>query len=278
MEPEVRKALDEVHAVAKSLGIKVVLVGALIMELTPEVRPGYPVHRKTNDADFGVYALDWGSYEKLRTRLTETGYQQDPKIEHRLRRRAVQVDLIPYGEEIAGSGKFTWPNSGLEMTVVGFREVCEAANNKVRGGSLVLPIITVPGFVLLKIIAFLERHEQQDRDYMDDAYDIGYWLENYALGDGEDTRRFDLEAELKSEGVDYDSAGAALLGREVGALASQEARVYMERFLKESGDLYSPFIDALRHNRYGDEDEKERVRIQTRVRTFGLGFRRGRAA
>ena len=100
-----------------------------------------------------MYVRGWPTYKKLREELIQRKFDPDPRIEHRLRRGAAMVDLIPYGPQIAPEGKLAWPESEFEMTVVGFDEVSAAARKVALGGGVSVPVITVPGFVLLKIIA-----------------------------------------------------------------------------------------------------------------------------
>lgn len=277
MKNELKTAILQVYNTAQELGIKGVLVGALIAELSPEVGPDYPRFRGTNDADFAVYVPDWDSFNTLRARLITLGLEQHPKIEHRLRRGTVVVDLIPYGEGVAPKGKLHWPESDFEMNVVGFKEVCAAANEQVREGSPKVPIITIPGFVLLKIIAFLDRKASREARYKDDAGDIHYWLTNYASG-SKDSRRFEVAPKLGGEAVEYEVAGAALLGLEVGQLASKEAGLIVEKFLQESGDLYSPFMDSTVGRALDEEtDKKNRQATLDLLKAFDRGYRRARS-
>lgn len=127
MDSELKKAVHDVCRAAEGLKLDIVLVGALMAELTPEISPDYPRFRRTNDADFGVYVRDWPAYQKLREKLLRQKFDPNPNIEHRLSRGTAIVDLIPYGSQIAPGGKVVWPESEFEMTVVGFDEVCAAA-------------------------------------------------------------------------------------------------------------------------------------------------------
>lgn len=230
-----------------------------------------PRFRRTNDADFGVYVRGWPTYQKLREALLNRKFKPDPHIEHRLNRGTAQVDLIPYGSQIAPDGKLTWPESGFEMTVTGFDEVCAAARKAVSAKKVPVPVITVPGFVLLKIIACLDRKSQGGSKYKDDAKDLEYWLRNYA-GGTEDGRRFELAKEPGLTHEDYESAGAVLLGNEVGALASDAATAYVDRFLRESEDRYSPFMDVLAAGAMDDAADKKRDEGLALLSAFKKGY------
>lgn len=275
MDSELKKAVQDVCRAAENLKLDIVLVGALMAELTPEIGSDYPRFRRTNDADFGVYMRGWPTYKKLREELIRRKFNPDSRIEHRLRRGTAMVDLIPYGPQIAPEGKLAWPESEFEMTVVGFDEVCAAARKVSLGGGVSVPVITVPGFVLLKIVAYLERKAQGDAKYRDDAGDIEYWLRNYA-GGTEDGRRFDLAEEQGPTHADYESAGAVLLGMEVSALASPAAATYVHRFLQESENPDSPFLDILASDFMDETAEKKRVEGIALLAAFKKGCRHRR--
>lgn len=174
MESELKKTVQEVANAAADLTLDIVLVGALMGEVTPEIEADYPRFRRTNDADFGLYVGDWATYNKLRDELLRREFKPEPHIEHRLKRGNALVDLIPYGSQIAPDGKLTWPESELEMTVTGFDEACAAARKSASSKAFPVPVITVPGFVLLKVIAYLDRKSQGGNKHKDDAEDLEY--------------------------------------------------------------------------------------------------------
>ena len=277
MENELKETVREVCSAAEKLKINVVLVGALMAQYTLELGSDYPKFRGTNDADFGVSVRDWESFKKLHEELLARDFKANPKIEHRLHRGATMVDLIPYGSQIAPDGKLTWPESGFEMTVTGFDEVCAAARKADQSNDPSLPVITVPGFVLLKIIAFLDRRARHDPKHRDDGKDIEYWLRNFASGT-DDARRFDWAGQSGLAHEDYETAGAVLLGVEVGKLASPEAAVYVDRFMKESEDLYSPFMDALAAGQHEEAADKKRRDGLALLAAFKKGYAHGGCA
>lgn len=280
MNAALADAVREVHAAAEALGVKAVLVGALVMEFTTEVRPDYPPYKKTNDADFALHVHDWAAYDRLRDSLLAKGYQPHAKIEHRLLKRTVVVDLIPYGE-VSPEGTLKWPKSGLKMSVMGFPEVCAAVAPRVRAGLPPIAVIEVPGFVILKMFAFQDRYARREPKHRNDAEHIRYWLDNYATGSADDTRRFDIAEERGWKDLDFSDVGAAILGYEAAKTASPAAAAAIEKFLAESMDRHSPFIEALLLSRRGAasaaELSGEAAQIQGRLAAFRRGFAARRA-
>ena len=276
MEDELKKTVLDVCAAAEKLEIRVVLVGALAAQFSPEIGADYPKFHGTNDADFGVSVRDWDAYKKLFDELLAQNFKPNSLIEHRLHRGEAMVDLIPYGAQIAPDGKLVWPQSGSEMTVTGFDEVCAAAHLVAGANTTPVPVITAAGFVLLKIISYLERKEQGQVKCRSDAKDIEYWLRNFASGT-EDERRYSLVGRAGLAHQDYATAGAVLLGLEVGKLASPGSAVFVVRFLKESEDLYSPFMDAVASGQLEEEAaKKKRSEGQALLAAFKKGYESAR--
>ena len=275
MNPDLLKAVVDVNATADALGIKVVLVGALMMEFTTEIRPDYPQPKKTNDADFAIFVDSWESFNRLRAALEEKGYPRHPRVEHRMANEAksIMIDLIPIGGGITTDGKIVWPESEQVMTVIGFSEVCAATATEVREGLPKVPVITVPGFVLLKIIAFQDRFEKGDLKYANDVEHLAYWFEQYASISDKDERRFTLLEQEGWKDLDVNFAGAALLGREVRPLCSAAALARIRKFIQDSLDPYSPFIETLlRQKRSMSNPEGLRAEVIAWLKAFQRGL------
>lgn len=278
MTPELLKAVVDVNAVAMELDIKVVLVGALMMEFTAEIRPDYPQPKRTNDADFAAFVKDWEAFDRLRAALEAKGYVRAPRVEHRLinAEAAVLLDLIPVGGGVTNDGKIIWPESKFEMTVIGFEEVCTAVATEVRAGLPKVPVITVPGFALLKIIAFQDRFEEGNIKYQNDVEHLAYWFEHYASIGEQDDRRFDFIERTGWRDLDINAAGAALLGAEVRKLCSTQARERAEKFFAEVIDSHSAFVETLlrlKRSTYSTEGlEKLRGEVVEWLKAFKRGY------
>ena len=117
----------------------------------------------------------------------------------------------------------------------------------------------------------LDRRQQGHAKHRDDARDIEYWLNNFASGT-HDARRYELVDKDGLKHEDYATAGAVLMGLEVGRLASPGAAACVDRFLKESFDLYTPFMDALAAGKFEDAAEKKREAGLALLAGFRKGF------
>ena len=256
MTPELAQAIAAVSEAARALGLEPVLVGAIAGELAVMARPGMPVPRRSNDADFAVRLPGWDSYQRLKNALIAVGFVQNQRVEHRLSLGSALVDLIPYGPGVSSrQGEITWPGTGNVMSVVGFEEACrESVEGEVQDGVHV-NYVEVPGLVLLKIVAFVDRQARGDAKHRSDAEDIYFWLTHYP-GDAEEARRFEI-AETGLRDVEYLTTGAALLGMDVRPIASLPADAVVNRFLTLAADEYGPFVNAVVSPAF--DDERERV-------------------
>jgi predicted nucleotidyltransferase len=118
------------------------------------------------------------------------------------------------------------------MTVLGFREAVDTAEPVDIGEDLVVPVVTLPAFVLLKLFAWKDRRLQKNTD----AGDILFVLRNYFQA-GNIERTFEQALDLlETEGADPLRAAAGLLGRDVRDLAYPETQAALQAMLQAPED------------------------------------------
>jgi predicted nucleotidyltransferase len=270
VSPDLTQAIRKLLGVAHGLKLDAVLIGAVVSELAAVEDEGLTPPRGTNDADFALRIKDWAEFAKLKKGLVEAGFTGDPKIEHRLHMGLAMVDVVPYGPEISSKeGEIFWPVAERSMVVLGFEEACAHAVESQVEPNLCVKRLTLPGFVLLKIMAFLDRRAAGVLKYRNDAEDLLFWFQHYASGKHEE-RRYEILTRGLSE-IQYDSAGAALLGLEVAALASPAAAARVRHFLDLAVDLYGPFVAAATTSPF----EGRRKRVLQLATAFKRGFEAG---
>ncbi len=269
MDKNLLDAIALLQDVARSAGLEIYLVGALASDVAAR-DANLPTFRGSMDADFAVQVDGWDTFKKLRSELIAAKFEPVPGIEHRFRLHGALVDIIPFGPEIAAPyGKIVWPESKHEMVVVGLPEAADVATEVSLSGGLRVQCIPTEGIALLKIISYIDRRKSEKG--LNDAADLHYWLKNYASG-GDDNRRFDVLG-LGLEGVNFETAGAALLGAEVGKIAFGAAHEYVETFLREAASPYGHFVNAVAPRSFDAEsDDAERKRIVHLVSAFGQGY------
>ena len=234
LNPLVLEPLKAVAQTANSLGFPYFLTGATARDLILENIFGRPPGRLTRDLDFGFALSDWKQFESLRAALIATArfeasraiqrvsYLYSPDIK-------VNVDLIPFGGIQHGS-TISWPpQNDFVMNVAGFSDALESAIHVQGDTDLVIPVASLPGLIVLKLFAWLDRkHERRD------APDILKILSEYADAGNEERLYTDEIHLLETVNFDIGTAGARLLGKDARKIARPETAAAIVRILAET--------------------------------------------
>jgi predicted nucleotidyltransferase len=165
------EAVGAVKQVAARCGIPILLVGAYARDLLLEEWGADASMRRTRDVDFGVKIGDWNAFRFLRDSLIATGqFTEAGSNPHKVRYRGmVDVDLVPFGDIAREDGLLAcWPDDfGKEMYVLGFQDALECAGICPVAP---VPMVSMPAFVGLKILAWEDEREGQDKDAADLAF------------------------------------------------------------------------------------------------------------
>jgi len=228
----VLQPLKAVAATFNALGFRYFLVGATARAIILENVFGRAPGRLTRDLDFGVALSDWEQFEALRAAFVRTGkfeltsalqrilYLYSPGLK-------IKVDLIPFGGIQDGASSISWPpKKDVVMNVAGFREALESAIPVRIESDLSIPVASLPGLIILKLFAWLDRkHENRD------APDILRILSDY-IDAGNEERLYEEELPLlEVAGFDVSIAGAYLLGRDARFMVSRETAANLETIL-----------------------------------------------
>ncbi|APY98754.1 hypothetical protein AQ808_31155 [Burkholderia pseudomallei] len=231
---------DVKHACAQ-LGAKFVLAGAtardILMWHLHDIRA--PV--ATRDVDVAVCAVSWESHDALIELLVQTQrFRRHSKQQQKLlfKRSAEdyegELDIVPFGQIEGPPGEIHWPPDGdIVMTVLGFQEAVDTAQPVSIGEGLVVPVVTLPAFVLLKLIAWKDRRLTKNTD----SADLLFVLRHY-IDAGNIERTYEQATDLlKAANFDVGLAAAGLLGRDVRGLAYPDTRAALHALL-QSADAY----------------------------------------
>jgi predicted nucleotidyltransferase len=155
---------------------------------------------------------------------TEPGWSRHPKREHTwIAPGDVYVDVLPVG---AGNGDLkalTWPESGSQMNIAGLRLALEEAETIEVVPGLTLQVAPLEVIALLKMVSYLDRPQERDRD----LEDIALILDEYIKA--EDDRRYGDE--ILDLGLRYEESSPFLLGRKLAAVVNQPERDAVEEFI-----------------------------------------------
>lgn len=211
------KALESAF---NELGIDFYLVGAI-------ARDTWFAHNGvmtlgTKDVDFAIYISAKENYEMLRKHLCEKeGFRTSSQNQFVMfSPDGLQVDLLPFGD-IEIEGKVMIEGTGLaQIAVNGFREVYENGTNEVEfENEQVFKVCTLPGIVILKLIAFDDRPEVRQKDIKD----ITLILKHYFCIETENI--YELHNDLFGDDRDIHLIGARVLGRQMKSIFARSKEV-----------------------------------------------------
>lgn len=224
----------------KALNIDFYLVGAIARDTWFAHHGIIPLG--TKDVDFAVCIPSKENYEKLRQYLcNQEGFGSSKQNQFVLfSPQGLQVDLLPFGE-IEVEGKVMIKGKGLaQIAVNGFREVYENGTDLVSfENKQAFKVCTLPGIVILKLIAYDDRPEVRQNDIKD----ISLILKHYF--NIETDIIYEQHNDLFEDNRDTPIIAARVLGRQ------------MKRIIGKSIDLEKRVIAILQ--REIDNSEKSKV-------------------
>ena len=159
LDPALESVVTALVQGLRTLGVPFCIVGALVPELLLETRP----ESRTNDADVVVFVPDLAAYADVKRGLERKPYDfAQTAVPHRLTRRGGGlVDILPYSHGLAPEGVLRL-EPGVAMNAAGFDRVIGAAIPVRLDSGLELPVVPLPLFVLLKLVAYSDRKLAKD--------------------------------------------------------------------------------------------------------------------
>ncbi len=234
---------------------RLVLVGASALAVHEHMR-----WRKTDDLDLSI-SIPVGDFQAgLDSR---PAWRRHAVKEHEfISPSGVKVDLLPVGPEQLARRELVWP-SGFKMNLTGFRLVFSEAVPLDLAPGLQIQVAPLPVIALLKMVAWLDRPAERQRDLAD----LAHLLDEFV--DPHDDAFFGPE--VTEQQVDYEQVSAYLLGREVGKLVDDDERALVERFIERL--LTDEGLRALMARLGPRSWDGDAVALVPRVEAFRRGFR-----
>lgn len=216
---EVFDALEEAFYINQ---IDFYLIGAIARNIWYSL--GSKSFRSTKDLDFAVLISNREDYEKVRSYLIDHKSFRAAKNNSfiMLSPSGIEVDILPFGE-IEIDDEVTFLGTGLSnIRVNGFMEVYQAGTEDIElktGHNF--KVATLPGIVLLKLVAYDDRPEIRSKD----ARDITNIITHY----------FDLQAEMiyknhsdlfAEEEATLNEISATVIGREIDKIVANNPNLH----------------------------------------------------
>lgn len=246
-QPEITEMLSALERGFEKFGIDFYLVGAVARDVWMSGINKIAPRRTTGDIDFAVLINDKGIYEALKDYLIKTeGFQ--PTKENAfvlLWKDKTEVDLLPFGAIEDEEGKVTVQGTGYTTVhVPGFTEVYEEGLSELElAGDHQFKFCTLPGIVILKLIAWDDRPEAR-RDDINDISDIlNHFFNMY------DNEIWDNHSDLfADENAELNHIAARVMGREMAKIANRNEKLFnrIDGILKaNTGDLANSQMAAI---------------------------------
>jgi predicted nucleotidyltransferase len=156
-----------VQKAASELGLDVILVGALARQIVFDIPVHGKPYRATLDLDLVVHVHGWDQFDQLTASLQARGFTQ-VKDGHLRFKDGTEIDLLPFGGVEDESGNLDW-DSDRVISMKGFGAATKSAEIHQVGGVSV-KLVDVPGLMILKLVAFGDRHEWESKDLQDMLY------------------------------------------------------------------------------------------------------------
>lgn len=272
--PLIVKLLSHVDSAARVLDFSYFVGGAFARDLLLMHVHGFDMPRPTRDVDIGIAVGNWEDFDRVKARLIETReFSSVPDVAHRLRFRAghnspgIPLDLLPFAGVEEPNSVLRWPQEGaVVMNVAGFEEALARAENVKISDSLTVPVASLPGQTLLKLVAWLDRRRETSRD----AIDLLQFFRRY--GDAGNMERLydEKPALLAAVGFDIERAGATLLGEDVRAIAMSGSYERLTIAFTAPA-VQDAFLTHVSSNVMVNEDDRV-ARAQTLIEAFFSGF------
>lgn len=163
-----REVLLAVEESCKHLGVDFYIIGALARDIWFSAED--VAVRGTKDVDLAAFVADHRQYQKLKERLIGVHKFNESKNNAFVLFAAngIQIDILPFGALEVQDGVAVEVKDLNQIKVNGFKEVYEASVREVRVlDGKDYKVATLPGIVLLKLIAFDDRPEQRENDPLD---------------------------------------------------------------------------------------------------------------
>ncbi len=225
LQPDISEMLSALERGFSEFEIDYYLVGAVARDVWMSGINKIHARRTTADIDFAVLINDKGRYENLKTYLVQyEGFH--PTRENAfvlLWKDKTEVDLMPFGAIEDENGKVTVDGTGYtSLEVPGFKEVYQEGLPEINiEEQHQFKFCTLPGIVILKLIAWEDRPEVRRDDIKDICDILNHFFDMY------DEEIYNHHNELfEDESVELIHIAARVMGREMKKIASRSERLY----------------------------------------------------
>jgi predicted nucleotidyltransferase len=241
-------------------GVRYCLIGALVPELLLQTPPP----RRTNDVDAVVLVETLDDFDRVKHVLEHERYGfRRTSRPFRMERGLGRIDVLPYSTTLAPDGLLHIPPSA-PYNMLGFDRVFESQIAAALSPDRTVPLVTIPLYALLKLVAY------SDRLLFRDTASVLHCLMYYE----EDSERL-YGVEHEGALVDFDVAAACLVGLDARPLLDDRLAETIRPILAALADPDSSLgFETVREYRGGSSNTHQRTKTARLFRAYrqGLGL------
>ena len=235
--------------IAKQNNVPFFIIGASARDIIFEHVYGIKAPRATRDIDLAIHIATWDDVTQLKDQLIGTGSFSSTNMVQRLSyQNDIPIDLVPFGA-IEKNGNINWPpDFSIKMSAIGFDEAYRTtALIRFRDTPILdIHVITPAALVILKLMAWKERRNQNSKD----ALDLVFLLTEYINADNIERISEEHQDLLLEEDFDYEICSARLLGRDIEKIASITTKQVINELLAgETGEQAQYYLVEAMQNR-----------------------------
>lgn len=222
-QPEISGMLSALERGFEKFGIDFYLVGAVARDVWMSGINKITPRRTTGDIDFAVLINDKGVYEQLKEYLiSEEDFHPTKENAFVLIKNNTEVDLMPFGAIEDEQSRVTVQGTGYTtMRVPGFKEVYKSDLPEMDlDGDHTFKFSTLPGIVMLKLLAWDDRPEARRDDIRDISDILNHFFDMY------DNEIWENHNDLFNEEADLKMIAARVMGREIKKIAANNEKLY----------------------------------------------------
>lgn len=254
--PLLKPIFEKLIGFFSGMNMKFYVIGATARDIIMAIH-GEKARRATRDLDIAIAISDWEQFDRIEKGIMNIdGFTKDTKQKQRFMYDDVfQIDIVPFGDIRKEDDRIFWPpDETMAMSEIGFAEAMDSTTNITVDDSFSIDVASLDGIFVLKLNAWIDRHELHNRD----ADDIGFILTNYLNINEERASAEHYNEIYLADDFNLRTAGAKLLGLDVAKLIGNNFTakekiikiIQMEIDQGESSKLINQIIETNKTFRY----------------------------
>jgi predicted nucleotidyltransferase len=235
--PLLKELLKELSGFFGGVNVDFYVIGATARDIILSNLHDLVPERKTDDLDIAIAISDWSQFQSIEENLPKIeGFAKSKEQKQRfIYKRIYVIDIVPFGDVAEDDGNIYWPpDKTIAMSVWGFPEMADSTISVEIDEEFSIQIASLPGLLILKLVAWKDRHLSGSKD----AYDMALLLTNYL--DINIERAVEEHYDLyETDEFDQVIAGAQLMARDVKLLIrdNEETLEYLREILAKEIEL-----------------------------------------